>query len=91
MAECKIAGYITWDVKITLQFLVQLPSSNEYCEIIPMKGLNLNVCNVAFSDECTEYFIAVCHRNYCTLKTKINWCIVIKVALGGIDTLCATK
>lgn len=36
-------------------------------------------------------FFAVCQHNYCALKTKINWFIVIKVALNEIDTVCATQ
>lgn len=36
-------------------------------------------------------FIAVCQRNYCTLKTKVNRCIAMNTALNGIDTVCATE
>lgn len=36
-------------------------------------------------------FFAVHQHNYCTLKTKINWCFMIKVALNGIDIVCATQ
>lgn len=36
-------------------------------------------------------FISVWQCNYCTLKTKINQCVVIKVALNGIDTARATE
>jgi len=35
--------------------------------------------------------ITVCQCNYCTLKTKINQSIVIKVALNVIDTVCAIE